>query len=73
MSDMQHQGEAEAFVRAAAAAGLPLRVEPMREPKLLAAYEKRHVLVRPDGHVAWRGDTLPQDVTAVVRTVSGNQ
>jgi 2-polyprenyl-6-methoxyphenol hydroxylase-like FAD-dependent oxidoreductase len=73
MSDAQHPGEAEAFVHAATAVGLPLRVEPMREPKVLAAYEKRHVLVRPDGHVAWRGDTLPKDVAAVVRTVSGNQ
>jgi hypothetical protein len=29
------------------------------------------VLVRPDGHVAWRGDSLPADVGALLDTVRG--
>jgi hypothetical protein len=29
------------------------------------------VLVRPDGHVAWRGDTLPDDPLSVADLVRG--
>ena len=36
-----------------------------------ALYERRLVLVRPDGHVAWRGDTAPADPLAVIDTVRG--
>jgi hypothetical protein len=34
-------------------------------------YERRLVLVRPDGHVAWRGDAIPGDVEALIRQVAG--
>ena len=34
-----------------------------------AAYGRRFVLVRPDGHVAWRGDAAPD--AAVIRQVRG--
>ncbi|HKZ73733.1 MAG TPA: FAD-dependent monooxygenase [Steroidobacteraceae bacterium] len=34
-------------------------------------YERRFVLVRPDGHVAWRGDDVPGDVASVVDKVRG--
>jgi hypothetical protein len=29
------------------------------------------VLVRPDGHVAWRGDALPDEPRALLRRVTG--
>jgi hypothetical protein len=29
------------------------------------------VLVRPDGHVAWRGDRLPENAAAMVDQVRG--
>jgi hypothetical protein len=29
------------------------------------------VLVRPDGHVAWRGDILPDDPQALIDRVRG--
>src|SRR5262249_24617574 len=44
----------EGLVKAAAAAGVPLAVVALAEPAVLKAYERRLVLVRPDGHVAWR-------------------
>ncbi len=59
------------FVAAAAQRGMPLQVIDLADPKIAALYEKRLVLVRPDGHSAWRGDTLPSDVLAVIDTVRG--
>jgi hypothetical protein len=37
----------------------------------MRAYERRLVLVRPDGHVAWRGDASPADPLAVIDRVRG--
>ena len=44
------------------ARGVPLTVADLDEPDAAALYGRRLVLVRPDGHVAWRGDALPADV-----------
>ena len=35
-------------------------------------YSTTLTLVRPDGHVAWRGDTLPDDPADVLSTVTGH-
>lgn len=43
------------LVAAAQTAGLPLTVQRSEAPALRAAYNAPLVLVRPDGHVAWRG------------------
>lgn len=48
------------FESAAAACGLPLKVVTCDETPVLAAYERRLVVVRPDGHVAWRGNAWPK-------------
>jgi hypothetical protein len=37
----------------------------------LKAYERRLVLVRPDGHVAWRADAEPADAHAIIDRVRG--
>jgi hypothetical protein len=34
-------------------------------------YERRLVLVRPDGHVAWRGDEVPADPLQVIDKIRG--
>ena len=57
--------------RAAAAAGVPLAIVALDAPELLAAYQRRLVLVRPDGHVAWRADAEPDDAGAVIDCVRG--
>ena len=36
-----------------------------------AAYERRLVLVRPDGHVAWRADEAPAEAGALIDVVRG--
>jgi hypothetical protein len=59
------------FEEAAAAVGLPLRIESIDEPDVATMYERKLVLVRPDGHVAWRGDTTPADAARIVDVVRG--
>jgi 2-polyprenyl-6-methoxyphenol hydroxylase-like FAD-dependent oxidoreductase len=56
---------------AAESAGLPLTIVTLDQPEVLHAYERRLVLVRPDGHVAWRGDEEPQDCRALIDCIRG--
>ncbi len=56
---------------AAAALGVPLTIVDIDQPEIATLYERRLVLVRPDGMVAWRGDCLPGDVTTLLNTVRG--
>jgi hypothetical protein len=51
--------------------GVPIDVVTLEEPEIAALYVRRLVLVRPDGHVAWRGDALPDDVTDLIDRVRG--
>jgi hypothetical protein len=62
---------ASALLDAADAEGVPLQVVCAREPEVARVYERPWVLVRPDGQVAWRGDALPDDPLALLRTVCG--
>jgi hypothetical protein len=41
------------------------------EPAAVIAYERPLVLVRPDGHVAWRGDAAPANATRLIAPVCG--
>jgi hypothetical protein len=51
--------------------GLPLKVVELDEAKVRETYERDLVLVRPDGHVAWRGNELPRDATDLINTILG--
>ncbi len=62
---------ADALVLAAQAAGVPLEVVDIDEPAVAALYERRLVLVRPDGQVAWRADRAPVDAGPLIDTVRG--
>ncbi len=63
--------DASPLERAAAERGVPLTVVDIEEPEIAKLYERRLVLVRPDGHVAWRGDALPQDALHLIDHVRG--
>ncbi|MCJ1436261.1 hypothetical protein MMC27_005639 [Xylographa pallens] len=59
------------IVEAACKVHLPLDCVTITETEPATLYERRLVLVRPDGMVAWRGDSLPDDVEKLVDQVRG--
>ena len=61
----------EGMLQAAADAGVPVRLVALDRPEVLAAYQRALVLVRPDGHVAWRADAEPLQPGAVIDMVRG--
>jgi 2-polyprenyl-6-methoxyphenol hydroxylase-like FAD-dependent oxidoreductase len=64
--------EAAPLLEAAKKRNLPLAFTAIAEPHVVAAlYERKFVLVRPDGHVAWRGDAMPEDALCVIDVVRG--
>ncbi len=61
----------DAIERAFAARQVPLAILSIADPAIGALYERRLVLVRPDGHVAWRSDAPPANPRALVDRVRG--
>jgi hypothetical protein len=59
------------LIAAARSRGVPLAVNDIADPALARLYERRLVLVRPDGHVAWRADREPDDAGALLDRVRG--
>jgi 2-polyprenyl-6-methoxyphenol hydroxylase-like FAD-dependent oxidoreductase len=64
-------GSTEAIEHAAASRGVPLGVRRIDNPEAAALYGRALVLVRPDGHVAWRGEHVPHDALAMIDTIRG--
>jgi len=63
--------EDQRIVEAAKARGVPIKVETIDNREAAAIYETRLVLVRPDGHVAWRGNDAPGDPMAIIDRIRG--
>jgi hypothetical protein len=63
--------DAGTLTDAFAARGMVLATRDLATPALAALAERRLVLVRPDGHVCWRGDELPADPGGLVDVVRG--
>jgi FAD-dependent monooxygenase len=58
---------------AAAAHGVPISHLALEADASSArVYERRLVLLRPDGHVAWRGDAAPADCRALIARITGH-
>jgi 2-polyprenyl-6-methoxyphenol hydroxylase-like FAD-dependent oxidoreductase len=62
---------AHAFAGAAVSRHMPLATVTLDDESAQALYARRIILVRPDGHVAWRGDVLPADPGAILDRVRG--
>ena len=58
--------------KAAAEHHVPITLVDIRNEAAADLYQQPLVLVRPDGHVAWRGAALPEDAQAVINTISRN-
>jgi hypothetical protein len=43
----------------------------LSRPDLLSIYEMNLLLVPPDKHIAWRGDTIPEGFHAILQQVTG--
>ena len=63
--------DADGLIAAAATCGMPLAVAHVDDEDARAVYACRLCLVRPDGHVAWRGDTDPENAQVIIDTVRG--
>ena len=63
--------DVSAFETAAAKRRVPFKTISVYESEALELYERRLVLVRPDGHVAWRGDDLPPNAASVIDMARG--
>jgi 2-polyprenyl-6-methoxyphenol hydroxylase-like FAD-dependent oxidoreductase len=61
----------ERIQAAAADARVPLVVVALDALGVTALYQRQLVLVRPDGHVAWRADREPEDARALIDAVRG--
>ena len=60
-----------AFHRPAADLGMPFDVVAPHDSRLPGLYGARFALIRPDQHVAWRGNDLPGDLTTLLRRITG--
>jgi 2-polyprenyl-6-methoxyphenol hydroxylase-like FAD-dependent oxidoreductase len=63
--------DVDSLTAAAAERGMPLEVVDIREDHARRLYERDLVLIRPDHHVAWRGDSIPDRPGAILDRVRG--
>lgn len=67
----QVEMETSELESAAAVRNVPMEVLDVPDPAGRDLYGARFVLIRPDHHVAWRGDRMPKDLMAVIDRIRG--
>jgi 2-polyprenyl-6-methoxyphenol hydroxylase-like FAD-dependent oxidoreductase len=65
--------DARAIAGALRATGAPVDVLDVPDPVARELYERDLVLVRPDLHVVWRGNAVPDDVAALAALATGRR
>jgi 2-polyprenyl-6-methoxyphenol hydroxylase-like FAD-dependent oxidoreductase len=70
--DLRGDADSTALEGAFAAIGAPLEVVRRDEPHVRDVYGCTVLLLRPDLHIAWRGDALPADAQALAARVTGH-
>ena len=63
--------EAAPLLNAAQQRNVPISFAAIAEPDIAALYQRKFVLVRPDGHVAWRADGIPEDALRIIDVARG--
>ena len=61
------------LVEAAAKHKTPLKTLALADARLRDRYGARFVLIRPDQHVAWRGNSFPADCDSLIACVTGSR
>jgi 2-polyprenyl-6-methoxyphenol hydroxylase-like FAD-dependent oxidoreductase len=61
----------EAFTLVAADANVPFKVLAPQDSRLHARYGARFAIIRPDQHVAWRADEIPDDPEEILACITG--
>jgi len=64
--------DAAPLAHAFAALGAPFEALTLDIPEARAVYERELILVRPDLHVVWRGNALPDDPDHLARVATGH-
>jgi 2-polyprenyl-6-methoxyphenol hydroxylase-like FAD-dependent oxidoreductase len=64
--------EGDAFAHAARQRGIPLQVVDAFDEDGRELYGRDLALIRPDQHVAWRGNSLPADAGALLARITGH-
>jgi len=59
------------LLEAAMAAGVPVKPLERSGDRYTQAYGAALTLIRPDGHIAWRGDADPADPASIIETARG--
>jgi 2-polyprenyl-6-methoxyphenol hydroxylase-like FAD-dependent oxidoreductase len=59
------------FINAAVLKKVPLKTLTIDEAWIHELYEKKYILVRPDQHIAWRGDAIPATPDDLLNQVVG--
>jgi 2-polyprenyl-6-methoxyphenol hydroxylase-like FAD-dependent oxidoreductase len=67
------RASSEGLLQAAAQRGVPVTVVDVDAPEVRALYDRNLVLVRPDQHVAWRGNKEPSDPMWLIDLVRGSR
>lgn len=69
--DLSGQDFGAPLVKEALRRNIPMRLLPLDDDAVRACWERDLVLVRPDHHVAWRGDDPPANWDAVLDRITG--
>ena len=59
------------LLEAARERGVPMTVFDPGDDKVRVRYDAELALVGPDGHVVWRGNTVPSDCLAIIDRIRG--
>jgi 2-polyprenyl-6-methoxyphenol hydroxylase-like FAD-dependent oxidoreductase len=59
------------LLQAAERRGVPLELRDIEATDAASLYREKLVLARPDQHVAWRGDNIPEDPLALIDLIRG--
>ncbi|WP_433622035.1 FAD-dependent monooxygenase [Nocardia sp. CA-120079] len=63
--------DVDGFIDAATQRGVPVEVVDIRDARAHSLYERDLVLIRPDQHVAWRGDSTPAAPLPIIDRIRG--